>query len=230
MSYFDLVCSYAARFVTLIPHSRLPAWLPTGGNARGGKDPVGGCGPAAHPPGPPSRHPGRGHPRASWRSTAAQLASADRNVCLSLPANLLLARRRPAARTPRTTCCPTWRLEDGGCVAAAWRLRGGLTLREDSSAGTLLGSPSAAGSRAYFPKGARETSYSECLDCCVGVKPISQENAQQPVCKTCAAHQLWPADDQGGQLTVLYLGSAHGVSKRQLLAHLHVTALLNVSR
>lgn len=143
---------------------------------------MGACGPVARPPVPPSRHSGCGHPSPSWHSTAAQLAPAAPKRLPLAPSQPPLGMMAAGGAESAHYVLPTGRLQDGGCVAARRYAK--------TFCRTLLSSPSAAGSRAYLPKGACETSSSECPECCVGVKAISGENAQQPVRKTGAGHQL----------------------------------------
>lgn len=115
-------------------------------------------------------------------------------------------------------------------------------LREESAARVVLTSLLAclpAGPRVYFLKGGYETFYSEYPECCVDVKPISQEKVEteRALISQCGKSVLnisyRPAYDQGGPVEILpflYLGSAYHASKCEFLANLHITALLNVSR
>uniref|UniRef100_A0A2R8ZUF5 protein-tyrosine-phosphatase n=1 Tax=Pan paniscus TaxID=9597 RepID=A0A2R8ZUF5_PANPA len=84
-----------------------------------------------------------------------------------------------------------------------------------------------------------ETFYSEYPECCVDVKPISQEKieSERALISQCGKPVVnvsyRPAYDQGGPVEILpflYLGSAYHASKCEFLANLHITALLNVSR
>ncbi|KAL4668387.1 hypothetical protein H8957_011230 [Semnopithecus entellus] len=115
-------------------------------------------------------------------------------------------------------------------------------LREESAARVVLTSLLAclpAGPRVYFLKGGYETFYSEYPECCVDVKPISQEKIEneRALISQCGKPVVnvsyRPAYDQGGPVEILpflYLGSAYHASKCEFLANLHITALLNVSR
>ncbi|KFO29006.1 Dual specificity protein phosphatase 5 [Fukomys damarensis] len=87
--------------------------------------------------------------------------------------------------------------------------------------------------------GGYETFYSEYPECCVDVKPVSQEKieserALRGQCgKPALSISYRPAYDQGGPVEILpflYLGSAYHASKCEFFANLHITALLNVSR
>lgn len=136
--------------------------------------------------------------------------------------------------------------EGGGGVAAVVVLDQGSRhwqkLREESVARVVLTSLLAclpAGPRVYFLKGGYETFYSEYPECCVDMKPISQEKieTERAVISQCGKSVLnisyRPAYDQGGPVEILpflYLGSAYHASKCEFLANLHITALLNVSR
>uniref|UniRef100_A0A8C2URQ2 Dual specificity protein phosphatase n=1 Tax=Chinchilla lanigera TaxID=34839 RepID=A0A8C2URQ2_CHILA len=84
-----------------------------------------------------------------------------------------------------------------------------------------------------------ETFYSEYPECCVDVKPTSQEKieSERALLSQCGKPVLSvnyrPAYDQGSPVEILpflYLGSAYHASKCEFLANLHITALLNVSR
>ncbi|XP_004612031.2 dual specificity protein phosphatase 5 [Sorex araneus] len=136
--------------------------------------------------------------------------------------------------------------EGGGGVAAVVVLDQGSRhwqkLREESAARVVLTSLLAclpAGPRVYFLKGGYETFYSEYPECCVDVKPISQEKIEtersliSPCGKPVLNISFRPAYDQGGPVEILpflYLGSAYHASQCEFLANLHITALLNVSR
>ncbi|XP_063463598.1 dual specificity protein phosphatase 5 isoform X2 [Pan paniscus] len=136
--------------------------------------------------------------------------------------------------------------EGGGGVAAVVVLDQGSRhwqkLREESAARVVLTSLLAclpAGPRVYFLKGGYETFYSEYPECCVDVKPISQEKieSERALISQCGKPVVnvsyRPAYDQGGPVEILpflYLGSAYHASKCEFLANLHITALLNVSR
>uniref|UniRef100_A0A5F4VWW7 protein-tyrosine-phosphatase n=1 Tax=Callithrix jacchus TaxID=9483 RepID=A0A5F4VWW7_CALJA len=133
--------------------------------------------------------------------------------------------------------------EGGGGVAAVVVLDQGSRhwqkLREESAARVVLTSLLAclpAGPRVYFLKGGYETFYSEYPECCVDVKPISQEmiESERALISQCGKPVSYrPAYDQGGPVEILpflYLGSAYHASKCEFLANLHITALLNVSR
>ncbi|XP_057593402.1 dual specificity protein phosphatase 5 isoform X1 [Hippopotamus amphibius kiboko] len=155
--------------------------------------------------------------------------------------------------------------EGGGGVAAVVVLDQGSRhwqkLREESAARVVLTSLLAclpAGPRVYFLKGTGsdlltrdtsleeaeglwgyETFHSEYPECCVDVKPISQEKVEteRALISQCGKSALninyRPAYDQGGPVEILpflYLGSAYHASKCEFLANLHITALLNVSR
>lgn len=87
--------------------------------------------------------------------------------------------------------------------------------------------------------GGYETFYSEYPECCVDVKPVSQEKieSERALISQCGKPVLSinyrPAYDQGSPVEILpflYLGSAYHASKCEFLANLHITALLNVSR
>ncbi|XP_038614226.1 dual specificity protein phosphatase 5 [Tachyglossus aculeatus] len=113
-------------------------------------------------------------------------------------------------------------------------------LRKDSTAhivlSTLLsGLPAAP--KVCFLRGGYETFYSQYPECCVDVKPISQEKSEteKNLINHCERQNIShkPAYDQGGPVEILpflYLGSAYHASKCEFLANLHITALLNVSR
>lgn len=136
--------------------------------------------------------------------------------------------------------------EGGGGVAAVVVLDQGSRhwqkLREESAARVVLTSLLAclpAGPRVYFLKGGYETFYSEYPECCVDVKPISQEKieSERALLSQCGkpvpSIGCRPAYDQGSPVEILpflYLGSAYHASKCEFLANLHITALLNVSR
>lgn len=136
--------------------------------------------------------------------------------------------------------------EGGGGVAAVVVLDQGSRhwqkLREESAARVVLTSLLAclpAGPRVYFLKGGYDNFYSEYPECCVDVQPISQEKVEteKALMNQCGKPVLSisyrPAYDQGGPVEILpflYLGSAYHASKCELLANLHITALLNVSR
>ncbi|XP_028936987.1 dual specificity protein phosphatase 5 isoform X1 [Ornithorhynchus anatinus] len=89
----------------------------------------------------------------------------------------------------------------------------------------------------HLEKGGYETFYSQYPECCVDVKPISQEKSEteKNLINHCERQNIShkPAYDQGGPVEILpflYLGSAYHASKCEFLANLHITALLNVSR
>ncbi|OWK08017.1 DUSP5, partial [Cervus elaphus hippelaphus] len=165
----------------------------------------------------------------------------------------LRRRARSAGRSPvgsSSWASPAGTLAVGTCRAhGAGPLGGGMKgsrhwqkLREESAARVVLTSLLAclpAGPRVYFLKGGYETFYSEYPECCVDVKPISQEKVEteRALISQCGKSVLnisyRPAYDQGGPVEILpflYLGSAYHASKCEFLANLHITALLNVSR
>ncbi|KAM9060968.1 dual specificity protein phosphatase 5 [Sarcophilus harrisii] len=134
--------------------------------------------------------------------------------------------------------------EDGAGAAAVIVLDQGTRhwqkLRKESTAHIVLGTLLAslpAGPRICFLKGGYETFYSQYPECCIDLKPISQDKTEteRNLISHCEKQNMSrkPAYDQGGPVEILpflYLGSAYHASKCEFLANLHITALLNVSR